>query len=82
MSTLYVGVGIHPSCFRNKFTDCQEFRSYAQHKVVAIGEIGLDYYRNFQSPSIQKKCFDLLEVAADITNSFLHHRDAFKISTP
>ena len=82
ISTLYVGVGIHPHhASEINLQTAEEFKNYAQHKkVVAIGEIGLDYYRNFQSPSIQKKCFDLfLEVAADINKPvFLHHRDAFK----
>ena len=47
--------------------------------MKAIGEIGLDYYRNFQSPEIQKKCFNaFLELASKNQYPvFLHHREAF-----
>ena len=81
ISNLYVGVGIHPHhASEINLQTADEFKAYAMHKkVVAIGEIGLDYFRNFQSPSIQKKCFDLfLEIATDIHKPvFLHHREAF-----
>ena len=81
ISNLYVGVGIHPHhASEINLQTADEFKAYAMHKkVVAIGEIGLDYFRNFQSPSIQKKCFDLfLGIATDIHKPvFLHHREAF-----
>ena len=81
ISNLYVGVGIHPHhASEINLQTADEFKAYAKHKkVVAIGEIGLDYFRNFQSPSIQTKCFDLfLEIATDIHKPvFLHHREAF-----
>ena len=81
ISNLYVGVGIHPHhASEINLQTADEFKAYALHKkVVAIGEIGLDYFRNFQSPSIQKKCFDLfLEIATDIHKPvFFHHREAF-----
>ena len=79
ISNLYVGVGIHPHhASEINLQTYDEFKTYAMHKkVVAIGEIGLDYFRNFQSPAVQKKCFDLfLGVATDIGKPvFLHHRD-------
>lgn len=47
-------------------------------KVVAIGEIGLDYFRNFQSPSIQKNVLiSFWELQLIYINQFLHHREAF-----
>ena len=57
---------------------CLEKYLSNQH-VKAVGEIGLDYYRNFQSPEIQKKCFNaFLELASKHQYPlFLHHREAF-----
>ena len=47
--------------------------------IVAIGECGLDYNRNFSPPDAQRKCFeDQLALAAELGKPvFLHERDAF-----
>jgi len=47
--------------------------------IVAIGECGLDYNRNFSPPQAQRKCFeDQLALAAQLGKPvFLHERDAF-----
>jgi TatD DNase family protein len=47
--------------------------------IVAIGECGLDYNRNFSPQNAQRKCFeDQLKLAARIGMPvFLHERDAF-----
>ncbi len=78
---IFCSIGIHPHNASDlKPNTIENLKKYLgnQH-VKAIGEIGLDYYRNFQSPEIQKKCFNaFLELAS--TNQypvFLHHRDAF-----
>jgi TatD DNase family protein len=49
------------------------------HLVVAIGECGLDYNRNFSPPDSQRKCFeDQLVLATQLKMPvFLHTRDAF-----
>ena len=56
IDNLYIGIGIHPhyaSELKPKTFD--RLLQYAKHhKVKAIGETGLDYYRNFQSPDVQK----------------------------
>ena len=46
--------------------------------VVAAGECGLDYYRNFSPPAEQRRAFDLqLGLAARLNKPlFLHQRDA------
>ena len=46
--------------------------------VVAVGECGLDYFRNFSPPQAQRAAFLLqLEVAAEVRKPvFLHQRDA------
>ena len=57
---LYATVGIHPhnaSQFNQKVLD--ELRELSEDpKVVAIGEIGLDYYRNLSPRQAQKEAFE------------------------
>jgi TatD DNase family protein len=82
IDNLYIGIGIHPhyaSELKPKTFD--RLLQYAKHhKVKAIGETGLDYYRNFQSPDVQKKCFEMhLELASEVNLPvFLHHRESFQ----
>lgn len=47
--------------------------------IKAVGECGLDYFRNFSSPEIQKKCFQAhIRLAQELGKPlFLHQRDAF-----
>jgi len=57
---LYATVGIHPHN-ANQFNDdvLEELRMLSGHaKVVAIGEIGLDYYRNLSPRTAQKRAFE------------------------
>ena len=80
-NNIFCSVGIHPHHASDlKPNTIENLEKYLDNQhVKAIGEIGVDYYRNFQSPEIQKKCFNVfLELAS--TNQyhvFLHHRDAF-----
>jgi len=57
---LYATVGIHPhnaNTLNEKTVD--KLREFATNpKVVAIGEIGLDYYRNLSPKEVQKKAFE------------------------
>lgn len=50
----------------------------AQEEVVAIGECGLDFNRNFSTPDDQRACLQAqLEIAAEVQLPvFLHERDA------
>ena len=50
----------------------------AHNNVVAIGEAGLDYNRNYSSPAKQKIAFQAqLELAAELAMPILlHERDA------
>ncbi|MBI5071508.1 TatD family hydrolase [Candidatus Falkowbacteria bacterium] len=43
---VYAAVGLHPSEVQEEQLDIKEYKKLAAHpKVVALGEIGLDYYR-------------------------------------
>ena len=56
----YAAVGIHPHK-ANQFNDdvLNKLRELcANMKVVAVGEIGLDYYRNLSSKQAQKRAFE------------------------
>ncbi|MEN8906315.1 MAG: TatD family hydrolase [Clostridiales bacterium] len=78
---IYVGVGIHP---HEATIDEQEFeviRELINHdKVVAIGEIGLDYHYNFKDIETQKKCFkEQLKIAIEFgLPVIIHDREAHK----
>ncbi len=47
--------------------------------VVAMGEIGLDYYRNYQPQDVQKRCFiEQMEIASESNKPVVFHvRQAF-----
>jgi TatD DNase family protein len=51
---------------------------FALPQVVAVGECGLDYFRNFSPPAAQRAVFIMqLEIAAAVGKPvFLHQRDA------
>jgi len=76
----YATVGIHPTNTNNlKDEDCQELEGLAQKKkVVAIGEIGLDYFHNSTPKEIQKRSFELQILLAKKLNLpvIIHNRDA------
>lgn len=54
---MYAAVGIHPNEVNNHHEeDLLKIEDLAQNEmVVAIGEIGLDYYRKYSEPEKQKQ---------------------------
>lgn len=77
---LYATVGVHPhhakECDDSTINILEEM---AQHpNVVAIGECGLDFNRNFSPEDVQLKYFEMqLELASSVQLPvFLHQRDA------
>jgi len=79
-STCYATVGLHPHDAGDYSSDTlSELRDMLQRKnVVAVGECGLDYNRNFSSRKDQIRAFEAqLELAIELQKPlFLHQRDA------
>jgi TatD DNase family protein len=77
---LYVAVGIHPhvaSQFSSQLL--VQLRSWARHpRVVAIGEIGLDFYRDRSPREAQREAFRAqLELAGELgLPVIIHQREA------
>lgn len=77
---IYCAVGVHPnstSTFAE--SDIAQLRELAQaEKVVAIGEIGLDYYWDKSPKDMQKQAFEAqLELAAALNLPvIIHNREA------
>lgn len=77
---LYATAGVHPHHASEYTAECDaEMRTLLAHaEVVAVGECGLDYFRDFSPRPMQRKAFEMqLQIAADIGKPlFLHQRDA------
>ena len=79
---VYAAVGVHPHEAKTLNEDVlEELRALAQHpKVVAIGEIGLDYYRDRSPRPVQRQAFQQqLTVAREVGKPIIvHDREAHK----
>ena len=77
---IHAGVGFHPHEAKALDADALEElrRLAASPKVVAIGEIGLDYYRDLSPRDVQRRAFETqLELAAELgLPVIIHDRDA------
>jgi TatD DNase family protein len=77
---IYATVGVHPHSAKTVTSAVlDDLRTLACHpKVVAVGEIGLDYYRDLSPRPVQRKAFfDQLALAADLgLPVVIHSRDA------
>ncbi len=78
---IYATIGVHPHDAKDwESGHAAELEEMAGHpKVLAIGEIGLDYYRNYSPPDQQKRAFiDQIAVARNAHLPIvIHNRDAF-----
>jgi TatD DNase family protein len=80
---IYASIGLHPHDSKDYVNDektLQQFRELARSpKVVAVGEIGLDYYYNHSSKEDQIKMLRFqLDVAKEYKLPLIFHvRDAF-----
>lgn len=79
---LFATAGVHPHHATEYTAECDaEIRALvSQPEVVAVGECGLDYFRDFSPRHAQRRAFELqLEVAAESGKPlFLHQRDAHR----
>ena len=79
-SVCYSTAGLHPHHASDYSTDLlSELRDMLNHQnVVAVGECGLDFNRNFSTRKEQIRAFEAqLEIAIDVQKPvFLHQRDA------
>ena len=80
---IYAAVGVHPSetaPLNEEFIQYMKDEALHNMKVVAVGEIGLDYYWNEPDTEIQKKWFiRQLELALDVDKPIIiHSREAAK----
>ncbi|MCL4158391.1 UNVERIFIED_CONTAM: hypothetical protein GTU68_013730 [Idotea baltica] len=77
---LYSTCGVHPHDAKHFSTDTpNRLKEIAVNpEVVAIGETGLDFNRNFSEPKDQEKAFEAqLELATELQLPvFMHERDA------
>jgi TatD DNase family protein len=77
---IYAAVGVHPHDAKTVTPAVlDEIRALARHpKVVAIGEIGLDYYRDLSPRPVQRQAFaDQLALATELALPVvIHSRDA------
>jgi TatD DNase family protein len=78
---IYATVGVHPHEARHfQETHCEQLRALARHpKVLAIGEIGLDYHYDHSPRESQKRVLiRQLEVAREVKLPIIIHcRDAW-----
>ena len=79
---VFCSAGVHPHDSQNVDKDyIQQIELMMKSKkMIAIGEIGLDYFRNISSKKIQIKVFhELLQLAENIKKPIIfHNRDADK----
>ena len=82
---LFATAGVHPHHASEYTAECDaEMRALLAHdEVVAVGECGLDYFRDFSPRPAQRRAFELqLQSAVDLAVDgagkpvFLHQRDA------
>lgn len=79
---VYAAVGIHPHAAGTFGPDSLDhLRQLASsERVVAIGEIGLDYYRDSAAPGLQRQAFEAqLGLAAELSLPVIvHQRDSLE----
>ncbi len=77
---LFATAGVHPHHAIEYTAECDaEMRALqALPEVVAVGECGLDYFRDFSPRPAQRRAFEMqLQIAADTGKPvFLHQREA------
>lgn len=82
---LYSTAGVHPhqASTWNASSEEELRKLLVNQRVVAVGECGLDFNRNYSSPEEQQRSFEhQIQLAKDFgLPMFLHERDAFEDMT-
>ena len=77
---IYATAGVHPHDTKNiNGTTYDELRILLDHpKVIALGEIGLDYFKNYSPQDVQRRHFrKQIELAKELNKPIIiHSRDA------
>ncbi len=77
---VYASVGVHPHEAKNVTEkDYETLEKWIEHeKVVALGEIGLDYYYDFSPRDVQREVFkNQLKICENVTKPvIIHSREA------
>lgn len=76
---VFAAVGLHPNSPNIDEYKLEQIKKLSEHpKVVAIGEIGLDYYREYNDRNLQKNIFyQQLKLAAELKLPVIvHNRQA------
>ena len=77
---LFATAGVHPHHASEYTAECDlEMRALHAHpEVVAVGECGLDYFRDFSPRPMQRRAFEMqLQIGVETGKPlFLHQRDA------
>ena len=77
---VYAAIGVHPhEAAEAKHRDLEELKTlYSKEKVVAVGEIGLDYHYDFSPRSIQLEFFEKQLILANELSLpvIVHDREA------
>lgn len=77
---IYAAVGLHPHDAKDATDELWEeiYKLAAHPKVVAIGEMGLDYYRDHSPRQVQRRAFrHQIKIAKDLKMPIIiHDRDA------
>ena len=79
-NNVYASVGIHPHDAEEAPIDFVKriYDYFELGSLIAVGEIGLDYFRNISDPEIQKNVFRTqMEIAQELNKPIIfHNRDA------
>ena len=74
---VFATVGIHPHEAKNYSSDLRlELKKIidTNKKIVAVGEVGLDYFRNLSPASVQEEVFEIfMELAVDVRLPLVIH---------
>jgi TatD DNase family protein len=77
-SGVFVAAGVHP----HQAADTEDPRAVVTEQSVAVGEIGLDFFRDYAPRDVQRRLFaEQLELAAELSKPVVIHTRAAEEET-